>query len=196
MSRHLLRRLARDTRGVSAVEFGLLALPFCFLLMGSFDIAYQAYVRAAAQGAVETLTRAITIQGADENDATADLKATIQKVASKADVAIERGSVSRFSQFGAMERLTLDANNNGVLDKSDCWEDVDNNGIRNTVSVGANSIGGADDIVRYNVTVTYDRLFPIWKMIGVTDKATVSAATLIRRQPYEAQAPAPIRCKG
>jgi Flp pilus assembly protein TadG len=202
----VLRRLRDEERGAAAIEFALLVPPFLMLLMGSFDMAYQAYVRSTAQGAVETLTRSATIQGADEAAIKKRLEDTVHQVAPRATVAITRGSVSRFSNFDAMERLTLDLNNNGALDgpvdtdnngikdKSDCWEDIDDNGIRNVVLVGKDGIGGADDIVRYNVQVTFDRLFPVWKLFNMPMTATVSAATLVRRQPYEAQKAATIRC--
>jgi len=202
----LLHRLRDDRRGVAALEFALLMPPFLMLLMGSLDIAYQAFVRSTAQGAVETLTRSATIQGADDTAIQQKLTATIRQVAPTATVAVTRGSVSRFSNFGSMERLTLDLNNNGVLDgpvdtdgngvpdKSDCWEDIDDNGARNSVVIGKNSIGGADDIVRYNVEVSFNRLFPVWKLFNMPMEISVSAATLVRRQPFEAQRAATIRC--
>jgi TadE-like protein len=198
--------LRADRRGASALEFALLTPPFLLLLMGSFDIAYQAYVRSTAQGAIETLTRAATIQNADDSALQDRLRDTVRQVAPSASVLITRGSVSRFSNFGSMERLTLDHNNNGVLDppfdsdgngtkdKTDCWEDIDNNGVRNVVTLGKNNIGGADDIVRYNAEVTFNRLFPIWKLFNMPMETKVSAATLVRRQPYEAQKAATIRC--
>lgn len=199
--------LASDKRGISAVEFALIAPVFLLLLMGGLDIAYQAYVRSTAQGALETLTRSITVQGAQEAAARTRMDSTIHAVAPSGMIDVTRGSVSRFRNFGAMERLTQDLNNNGVLDgpvdtdhngipdKSDCWEDIDNNGVRNVVTVGADGIGGADDIVRYKVDVSFRRLFPISTLFNLPEQVTVSATSLVRRQPYESQAPAPIRCK-
>lgn len=199
-------RLRDDRRGAALLEFALLAPPFLLLLLGSFDMAYQAYARAATQGAVETLTRSATVQNADEAAIRQRLTETVRAVVPSGTIAIARGSVSRFSDFGAMERLTLDLNGNGQLDgpvdtdgngvpdKSDCWEDVDGNGVRNVVTVGKDSMGGADDIVRYSVTVTFDRLFPIWRLFGMPTQSSVNATTLVRRQPYEAQKEAAVRC--
>lgn len=199
-------RLGADRHGSVALEFALLTPPFLLLLMGSFDMAYQAYVRSATQGAIETLTRAATLQGANDAAIQQKLRDTVRQVAPNATVTITRGSVSRFSNFGSMERLTLDHNGNGVLDppfdsdgngtrdKTDCWEDIDNNGVRNVVTLGKDNIGGADDIVRYNAEVTFSRLFPVWKLFNMPMETKVSAATLVRRQPYEAQKAPVVRC--
>jgi hypothetical protein len=94
-----------------------------------------------------------------------------------------------------MERLTKDTNNNATLDSGDCWEDVDDNGVRNIVTAGKTGIGGADDIVRYNTVVTYNRILPIYRFIGIGNTATLTATTMTRRQPYELQNTLTPKCK-
>lgn len=200
-------QIARDTRGATLPEFALVLVPLCIMIMGTMEVGYQAYVRSVTLGALETLTRAITLQNVDATTGEADLKAQIRRVAPNATIDVVRGSVNRYSSFDNLERLTQDLNGNGILDgpvdtdgngvadKSDCWEDVDNNGVRNTVTTGADSIGGADDIVKYTVTVAYDRLLPLDRFIGGSAKAGVQASTVVRRQPFEAQATPTIRCK-
>lgn len=199
-------KMAHDRRGVAVPEFGLILIPLCVLLMGAIDIGYQAYVRTITLGALETATRQVLLQNANAPAIEADIRAQIRLVMPTATIDIQRGSFNRFSALDTMERLTLDLNGNGVLDgpvdtdgngvpdKSDCWEDVDNNSARNIVTVGRDGIGGADDVVRYTATVTYTRLLPIWRFIGVSDQAAVSGTTMVRRQPYENQAQPVVRC--
>jgi hypothetical protein len=46
-------------------------------------------------------------------------------------------------------------------------------------------MGGADDIVRYQVSISYPRIVPIWRFIsswGTTE--TVTSNTVLRNQPY------------
>ena len=49
-------------------------------------------------------------------------------------------------------------------------------------------LGGADDVVHYEVTVTYSRFFPLWKLIGLPHRTQASAATIMRSQPFGQQA--------
>ena len=199
--------LVRDQRGATLPEFALILVPLCVIIMGTMEVGYQAYVRSVTLGALETLTRAVTLQNADAASSETELQTQIRRVAPTATVDIVRGSVNRYDSFGKLERLTQDLNGNGVLDgpvdtdgngvkdKSDCWEDVDNNGTRNIVTTGANSIGNADDIVKYTVTVSYDRLLPIDRFIGGSPRTSTQASTVVRRQPFEAQTSPTIRCK-
>jgi Flp pilus assembly protein TadG len=199
-------RLLRDRRGASLPEFAIVLMPLLVMLMGAVDIGYQAYVRVVTLGALESASRRVLLEGADEATIEADTRAQIKRVLSSANVAVVTGTFYRFNDIEAMERITLDLNNNGQLDgpvdtdgngvpdKSDCWEDVDNNGVRNLVATGRTGIGGADDIVKSTATVTYTRLLPIWRLIGISETATVAASTMVRRQPYENQGVPTIRC--
>jgi len=195
-----------DQRGAAIAEFALVVVPLLMMLMGGIDFGYQAYVRAVTLGSIETLTRMVTIQNASEADATAAMEAQIRRVAPSAKINTVRGSFDGFGSIDTLEPLTRDVNDNGQLDgpvdtngdgvpdTSDCWKDVDNNNVRNVVTVGANDVGGADDVVRYTVTVKYARLLPVWRLLNISDMAVVGGSTMVRRQPFEGQKLAPVRC--
>ena len=46
---------------------------------------------------------------------------------------------------------------------------------------------GAGAVTLYTMTVTYPRLFPIWRFIGVPNSQSISASTLLKNQPYATQ---------
>lgn len=189
-------RLASDQRGASVPEFALILIPLCLILFGGLEMGFQIYVRAVTLGALERATRLTTLQTVDSNAAETEIEDQIKRLIPSAKVETTKGSFYQYSNINAMERLTRDANNNGTLDSGDCWEDVDDNGTRNIVTTGkANSIGGADDIVRYNTVVTYNRILPLYRFIGIGNTATVTATTMVRRQPYELQSTPTVRCK-
>ncbi|MEC3949810.1 TadE/TadG family type IV pilus assembly protein [Sphingobium sp. HWE2-09] len=188
--------LVRDRRGASVPEFALILIPLCLLILGGLDMGYQIYVRSVLLGAMERATRLATLQTVDNTAVESDIEATIKGIAPNATVTTTKGSFNAYSNINTMERLTKDTNGNNVLDSGDCWEDIDDNGIRNIVVSGkAGSIGGADDIVRYETTVTYKRILPIWRVIGMGDTVTMTANTLTKRQPYEKQDPVVPKCK-
>ncbi|WP_088183188.1 TadE/TadG family type IV pilus assembly protein [Sphingobium sp. Z007] len=189
------RRIKGDQRGAAISEFALILLPLCLLLFGGLEMGYQIYVRSVLLGAMERATRLTTLQTVDSTAVETDIEATVKRVAPNATVLTTKGSFLQYSQINAMERLTKDTNNNATLDSGDCWEDVDDNGVRNIVTAGKTGIGGADDIVRYNTVVTYNRILPIYRFIGIGNTATLTATTMTRRQPYELQSTLTPKCK-
>ena len=48
--------------------------------------------------------------------------------------------------------------------------------------------GGARDIVMYTVTATYDKLFPLYGLIGMEQQGTMTISTVLKNQPYGQQA--------
>ncbi|MCI4589966.1 pilus assembly protein [Sphingobium sp. BYY-5] len=190
-----LRLLLGDRRGASVPEFALILLPLCFILFGGLEMGYQIYVRSVMLGALERASRLTTVQTVDSTTIESDIETTIKRVVPSASVETTKSSFYQYSNINAMERLTKDANGNGVLDSGDCWEDVNNNGIRDVATTGLNGIGGADDIVRYNTVVTYNRILPLFRFIGIGNIATLTASTMMRRQPYEVQTIPTPKCK-
>lgn len=188
--------LFSDRRGASIPEFALILTPLCLLILGGLDMGFQIYVRSVMLGAMERGTRLATLQTVDNTAVESDIEATIKRIAPYATVTTTKGSFNNYSNINTMERLTKDTNGNNVLDSGDCWEDIDDNGVRNIVVNGkAGSIGGADDIVRYETTVTYKRILPIWRLIGLDENVSMTANTLTKRQPYEKQDPVVPKCK-
>jgi Flp pilus assembly protein TadG len=190
-----LRRLAVARQGASVPEFALILIPLCLIIFGGLEMGYQIYVRAVTQGALERATRLTTVQTVDSTAVESDIEATIKRVAPNAIVTTTKSSYYQYSNINVMERLTKDTNGNGTLDSGDCWEDVDNNGSRNITTTGLDGIGGADDIVRYNTVVTYNRILPLYRFIGIGNTVTMTASTMTRRQPYEVQTMPTPKCK-
>ncbi|RZM37475.1 MAG: pilus assembly protein [Sphingomonas sp.] len=160
------------------------------LIMGLGDIAYQAYLQAVLTGAVQKAGRDGTIQ----NNASANAGTTLDQRVMSQVVGVARtatGTSSRksFGQFGYIAAEPFqDNNNNGVYDAAtECFTDVNGNGTRD-LDPGIAGQGGANDVVVYTMTVQFSRLFPLAKMIGWPQRATISATTILKNQPYATQA--------
>ena len=100
-----------------------------------------------------------------------------------------------FSGIGNPEKLMTDVNENGQYDESDgdCFADLDEDGEYDT-DTGRDGIGGANDVVFYEATLTMPRLVPLHGFLGVSPEYNLRADTAIRNQPYEAQRTPPVVC--
>jgi Flp pilus assembly protein TadG len=193
----------RDDSGMAATEFGLLAVPFVLILMGAFDLGYQMYVRSVLEGTLVDVARrtslenpAFSASGATlEEKIEATMKDKIDSIARNATYSVSIKNFSDFSGIGKPEKLTTDVNGNGVFNSShgDCWRDLNGNGLYDT-QAGRVGVGGADDVVYYEVTMTMPRLFPMAGLLGASNEYSISTNTLFRSQPYAVQAVPDIKC--
>ncbi len=180
-----LRRLAPDRRGVTAVEFALITPALLMAVMGLMDMAYQAYAQAVLEGAVQKAGRDSGIESASPSTIDGKVAAQIRAVIANAQVTTTRKSYTSFGTV-APERFT-DANNNGVRDPGECYDDVNGNKMWDA-DPGLTGQGGASDITLYSVSVSYKRLFPLAALIGWSPTISLSAQTLLKNQPYATQA--------
>lgn len=175
-----------EKRAVAAIEFAV-ALPiFLMMTLGLFDLAYEQYAGAVLQGVVEKASRDGTLEGfaKDQDDLDRYIKRQVLSVWPGADVTIQREAFAGFRDVGKAEKFT-DANGNGRYDKGECFEDSNGN-ARFDKSRGKKGNGGADDVVLLTATITMNRIFPGWQLIGQPQEAEVVATMTLRNQPYAA----------
>lgn len=182
--RPALRRIARDRRGVAAVEFALMAPLFLLATMGIFDLAWQYYMKATLSGIVEEAGRSATLQAfANNQDA---LDAAVQAQASNVyrgiNVHIERRAYAGYANVRTPERFT-DADGNGRFDDGECFFDSNGNG-RWDADPSVDGNGRANQVVEFTASVDFVRIFPLWRMLGQPQVKRISASTLLRNQPY------------
>mgnify|MGYP001457159170 CR=1 FL=1 len=189
-----LAQLARDTRGATLVEFGIILIPLCVVLLGGLDLGYQSYVRSVLQGVLNDIARTGSLEtpevgcagGTVEEQLECAIEDRVNTIARNATYTIEMKNFYEFSGVNRSEKLVTDYNNNGRYDPGDCWEDLNGNGVYD-IEAGRIGIGGADDIVFYDVTVSMPRLVPIARFIGGSDEYRIKAQAAIRNQPYASQ---------
>ena len=124
------------------------------------------------------------------------LEKKINTVARNATYTIELKSYAEFSGVGKPEKLTNDVNQNGQYDEedNDCWEDLNDNGVYDLAGGRDNDVGGASDIVFYDLNVEMPRLFPLSGLIGASDKYEINVQTAFRTQPFDVQYAPPTLC--
>ena len=193
-----LRSLARDQRGAAIAEFALILMPMLIMIMGGMDLAYQAYAQSALQGALNDVARTSSIEGPSFTCEGASLEAKVgcalrarsDIVARHATYSIMIKSYQDFSGVGNSELLVTDYNSNGRYDPGDCFADLNENGVFDQ-QAGKTGIGGADDVVFYEVSASVPRLLPL---PGLSANHLIRAETALRSQPYARQKVPPTVC--
>ncbi len=191
----LIRQLRQDKRGATLMEFGLIVTPLCLFIMGVGDLGYQSYLRSVAQGVLDRAARSASVGTLNTTQIDAYIDSQMQAINSKnGTTSVTKKSYYNFSRVGKPEKITTDTAPLGTYNAGDCFEDSNGNGSYDTES-GSTGLGGADDIVFYQVTVSMPRLFPMAKLLGWSATQTATANATIRNQPWSNQVTLPIICK-
>jgi Flp pilus assembly protein TadG len=186
-------RLRRDQTGVAAIEMAFVMPPFILMFLGAFDVGYSMYFRGVLDGAIQESARASALETAVAitNDKTGfelqdeRLEKKLKDLAVDIDVTFDRKSYFSFQDVDRPEKFT-ESNANGVCDNNEQYEDENGNQTWDE-DAGKDGIGGPKDVVLYTVTVTYNRIFPLWAFVGQSQKNTFSASTVLKNQPYDSQ---------
>jgi Flp pilus assembly pilin Flp len=186
-------RLAADQRGAVLTEFGLLAPVMLLMLVGAFDVGHSLYLKTIIEGAVQKAARD---SGLESGSVTANQTAIDTKVRDQLRPLIGNApaiNITRtyFRNFadasaGTAEPFT-DSDADSICDKGEPYEDKNNSGTWDSTG-GATGQGQAQDAVIYKVSITYPRMFPLNRFIGIPANSVVSAETVMNNQPYSAQA--------
>ena len=195
------RSLRNDALGAAIPEFAFILMPMILLLVGGLDLGYQAYLRSVVQGALNDVARTGSIEAPQLNCSGATVEEQIgcaiktrsDVVARDATYRITMRNFYDFSGIGRSEKLVTDYNGNGRHDTGDCFVDLNENG-RFDDDAGRLGIGGADDVVFYEVAVSMPRMFPMHKFLSVPENYDIRAQAAVRSQPYAQQRTPPTVC--
>lgn len=183
--------LANCDRGVTAVEFALIAPVFLTMLLGTFEVGHSMYVRGILQGAIQDAGRDAGLESGV--NAAADIDAFVERqikaVAPAGAVLTTRKNYRNFLEAGKPEDFN-DANNNQAYDPEECFTDANGNQQWDS-DKGRSGQGGADDVVVFTASLSYNRIVPLGGLLGWGDRGTVTATTVLRNQPYADQAAQP-----
>lgn len=183
---HLGPRIRRDESGATLVEFAFVAPILSMVLLGLFDLGYGVYASSALDGALHDAARMATLgeyTGAEIDAVVQDRLSTFKNGGS---VVVDMKSYSEFSDVRKPEKITSDTVPLNRYNAGDCYEDANNNG-QYDLDRGRTGLGQADDIVNYEVSLTYNRLLPMASMLGWGNSVTIKHSTVLRNQPYAAR---------
>lgn len=176
---------ARNEKGSTAVEFGLVAIPFVFLVMGIIEFATILFVNSSLEAGIIQASR-YAITGSTTPGVTREEKVVeILNTHGFGLVSIGPSNLTTlvypsFSSVGQPEPFT-DDNANGSYDAGEDFTDVNGNGTWDD-DMGSAGLGGPGDIVVYKVEYEWGLLTDLLKpLIG---DLTLSGSIAVRNEPY------------
>lgn len=189
--RSKMRQFFGDEDGAALVEFAIVAPAFILMIFAAFDFGHAVYARAVLQGAAQDAGRDAGLESGELNKDKIDayVRSQVLHIMPKGAVLTSRQNYQNFSDVGKPEDF-VDANNNDLYDEGECFTDINENGTWDE-DRAAEGLGGADDVVLYTATLTYDRIVPFWQYLGGSEKMSFSASTTLRNQPFGDQASRP-----
>jgi hypothetical protein len=181
-----LCRRATDRRGSTIVEFALIFPALCLTIFALFDLGYRSYVAAVLQGAMHEAARLSTVGGMTPAQIDAHVTSRLRRLSSTGSIVVITRSYSDFGSIQKPEKITQDTAPLLEYNQGDCFEDANANGTYD-LDRGKTGLGAAEDIIQYQVSITFDRLVPLGGMLGWDDRQKVGGATVLRNQPYAAR---------
>ncbi len=179
----ILRKLQQPLeceKGSTLVEFAIILLPLCMIIMGTLELGYRIYAMAVVNGALRDAARMASTGQYTGAQIDSQVTGAIQSFRHNATVTIVKKSYSDFTGVGVAEPVTSGSVASGTY----CYVDVNGNGQWDA-DQGTTGLGNPDDVVYYDVTATYPTLFPFsQKMFGLGSITTIESNTLLSNEPY------------
>ena len=179
------KRIAQDESGATLIEFAFVAPTFMLMLMGLFDLGYGVYMQSALTGAVQNAARSAALETGPNKLAAIDLEVKNHILALNANATVPDPVRKSYFDYNDVSQPEVfdDTSGDGIRDAGECFEDVNGNDTWDA-DIGEDGVGGPNDIVLYTVTVSYDRMFPFWHMMGWDQEKTITSSTVLKNQPY------------
>ena len=188
------RMLASCHRGAAAVEFAMLLPVLCVLIMGTLELGYRIYAISVTNGAIRNAARMASTGGYTGAQIDDLVTKQIHAFRKDATVQIEKKSYSDFTGVGLPEPVTSGSVESGTY----CFQDINKNGNWDE-DRGKDGLGGAEDVINYEVTTTYPTLFKFSeKVLKFQASTTVTESTIVSNEPFAAvvKTTPPTVCKG
>jgi hypothetical protein len=190
-------KLLKNSEGTSIVKFAVISPVMFTLLFGGFDFGHTLYMQSVLQGAINKAAR----DSALETGTVAEVQAAVDQTVIDQVTAVHRTAEFDNDSFSRSYFRTFtdaafpesevwdDTNSNGECDNDENYIDENNNSDFDADGI-ADGQGYTRDAVKYSATISYDRLFPLAGLLGVSNRVELTASTVIANQPYGQKAAA------
>ena len=185
--------LARQCRGATAIEFGLLLPILLPIMMGLTQLGYLSFAQSALEASVtESARSALTGAGDGALSREEAMRAIVEGRMARygivaGDIIVTSKVYDDFSQVGQPEPWDDTSPADGTCNGGETFQDINGNGGWDQDMARA-GLGGPSDVVAYEVQVPLDSWFSILDPVfGISNgKFTLSATTVVMNEPYGA----------
>ena len=188
------RRLPGDEQGATLLEFAFVMPVLVTMLMFLFDTGFYMYARSILGGEVQAAGRRSTLETATQANQDlldANVQTAVLRLVKAGQISFSRTAYKDYGRAQAKAESFTDTDGDGVCDHGEPFDDGNNNGVRD-LDTGVAGQGNAKDVTIYTVTLQYDRLFPVAKLLGWSNRVSMSSTTILRNQPYDKQVAATV----
>lgn len=182
-------RLLHCTRGVTVIEFALLAPALFLLICGAIELGHLTFARQVLEGAmVEAARIATASMETNEEDRATIMRKSVTGAMSLFPAAPGKTIQIQTKVFADFSSVTpeiyTDANKNGKYDANEPFVDRNKNGKWDPSTSKSGAMGSAGDVVSYTVTYPKAVLFQfVGTAIGFANGVEpLSATTVVRNE--------------
>jgi Flp pilus assembly protein TadG len=180
-----------DERGVTIVEFALVAPVLLLSIMGLLDIGHQYYAESILEGEMQKAARQSSFEDATTAAAQVAIDSQVatsvrRVIGTAANISFSRKAYNTYRRASVKTEDFVDNNANGLCDNGEPFEDADGNGVWSS-DASILAPGGSKDVLIYSVSASYRRLFPMASMLGWSQNVTINATTMLKNQPVTNQ---------
>lgn len=174
--------LKRCDGGTAVVEFALLLPVLCLVIIGTLEVGYRIFAVSASNGAIRAAARMASTGEYTGTQIDAEVVKQIHAFRKDATVTIVKKSYADFTGVGLPEPVTSGSVASGTY----CFDDINNNGNLDA-DRGTNGLGGAEDVIYYEVTATYPTLFKFSeKVLRLSPTTKIVENTIVSNEPFAA----------
>jgi hypothetical protein len=185
----VLRRLGRDRRGVTAIEFAIVAPVLLLLMFGIIEFSLIMFASNMMEGATAVSSR-LGKTGYVEDGQTRE-ETIINAIRSRTDGFLDTNLFTVTSKFYKQyDQINdpepwNDTNGNGVPEAGE-YTDINGNGQWDSDMAQA-GYGGADDVVVYTISYPWPIITPIMREVmgNAQGNFTITAHAVVKNEPYD-----------
>jgi Flp pilus assembly pilin Flp len=183
----LMRRLRKDERGTTAIEFGIVGLALIYFIVGIIEFSLTMTVGNSLEAATNMSSRLGKTGYTDEEAMLTQQETIYREIERRVGPLIDMEKLDITHEvFNDFESLTSpdvldDKNGDGDYDDPGEWTDVDGDGFKD----GAPGIGSSGNIVVYRISYPWQVITPLMgNIIGDGGIIDLTAYSVVKNEPY------------
>ena len=185
------RSLHADQRGVTVVEFAMVAPVLMFFIAGLLEVGYVSFARSTLESSILAASRSSRVSDCPKENAKQLEEQLIERMSAivSADGQPPQLTIEAYGQeFGDVDNPEpfSDDNNNGTRDPGESYTDVNGNSQWDEDMGQDGDYGSFGEVVQFSASFNVPSLLPFVanRINEGKDFYTIEAVTVVRNEPF------------